>query len=133
MFSLLFTQTSHKAKSHIAKSIIEDNQIPNQAIRCDIHVKLLVSIIDLPLYTLIQHIQLSITRTYIWTAIYLTGSNFLRIKKGETWFSLQKFHFISPLQTWYDEFLTWNSSTFGSFSVLPTTKIWKPDLTFLNG
>ena len=38
MFSLLFTQTSHNAKSHIAKSIIENTRIQNQAIKCNFHV-----------------------------------------------------------------------------------------------
>ena len=35
LFSLVLTQTPHKAKSHIAKSIIEDTQIPNQNIKCN--------------------------------------------------------------------------------------------------
>ena len=38
LFFLVFTQTSHIAKSHIDKSIIENTQIPNQAIKCDFHV-----------------------------------------------------------------------------------------------
>ena len=38
LFSLVFIQTSHKAKSHIAKSIIEVTQNQNQAIKCDFHV-----------------------------------------------------------------------------------------------
>ena len=35
LFSLVFIQTSHKAELHTAISIIEDTQIPNQAIQCD--------------------------------------------------------------------------------------------------
>ena len=38
LFSLVFAQTSYKAKSHIAKSIIEATQNQNQAIKCDFHV-----------------------------------------------------------------------------------------------
>ena len=38
LLSLVFTQTSHKAKSHIANFIIVATQNQNQAIKCDFHV-----------------------------------------------------------------------------------------------